>query len=114
MAFRGPASNLAQHWGGGGPRPGVGHDSRIDDDDGKTGFGGVVLIWADDTRAIVQELGKLGVSYEVRESGNVIKVPAEHVHELRCNSASLGLPDRRGWVAGGFDRTHHGATVCNK
>ena len=56
----------------------------------------------DDTRAIIQELGKLSVSYEVGESGNVIKVPAERVHELRLQLASLGFPGAYG---------HSGKTV---
>jgi flagellar M-ring protein FliF len=42
----------------------------------------------DDTRAIVQELGKQGALYEVGEGGNTIKVPAERVHELRLQLAS--------------------------
>ncbi|MCA9474735.1 MAG: flagellar M-ring protein FliF [Nitrospira sp.] len=64
----------------------------------------------DDTRAIVQELGKLSVSYEVGESGNVIKVPAERVHELRLQLASLGLPESAGVGFEIFDRTTMGAT----
>lgn len=65
---------------------------------------------ADDTRAIIQELGKLGVNYEVGESGNVIKVPVERVHELRLQLASLGLPESAGVGFEIFDRTGLGET----
>ncbi|MGD9849761.1 MAG: flagellar basal-body MS-ring/collar protein FliF [Nitrospirales bacterium] len=64
----------------------------------------------DDTRSIIQELGKLSVSYEVGESGNVIKVPAERVHELRLQLASLGLPESAGVGFEIFDRSALGAT----
>ncbi|MGE0472573.1 MAG: flagellar basal-body MS-ring/collar protein FliF [Nitrospirales bacterium] len=64
----------------------------------------------DDTRSIIQELGKLSVSYEVGESGNVIKVPAERVHELRLQLASLGLPESAGVGFEIFDRSAMGAT----
>jgi len=63
-----------------------------------------------DTRSIIQELGKLSVSYEVGEGGNVIKVPAERVHELRLQLASLGLPESAGVGFEIFDRTTMGAT----
>jgi flagellar M-ring protein FliF len=64
----------------------------------------------DDTRAIVQELGKQGAIYEVGEGGNTIKVPAERVHELRLQLASLGLPESAGVGFEIFDRTGLGAT----
>src|SRR5918994_3443416 len=64
----------------------------------------------DDTRAIVQELGKQGALYEVGESGNTIKVPAERVHELRLQLASLGLPESAGVGFEIFDRSGLGVT----
>lgn len=64
----------------------------------------------DDTRAIVQELGKQGAVYEVGEGGNTIKVPAERVHELRLRLASLGLPESAGVGFEIFDRTGLGVT----
>ncbi|HNP59571.1 MAG TPA: flagellar basal-body MS-ring/collar protein FliF [Nitrospirales bacterium] len=64
----------------------------------------------DDTRAIIQELGKQGAVYEVGDSGNSIKVPAERVHELRLQLASLGLPESAGVGFEIFDRTGLGAT----
>jgi flagellar M-ring protein FliF len=64
----------------------------------------------DDTRAIIQELGKQGAVYEVGEGGNTIKVPAERVHELRLQLASLGLPESAGVGFEIFDRTGLGAT----
>jgi flagellar M-ring protein FliF len=64
----------------------------------------------DDTRAIVQELGKQGAMYEVGEGGNTIKVPAERVHELRLQLASLGLPESAGVGFEIFDRTGLGVT----
>lgn len=64
----------------------------------------------DDTRAIVQELGKQGAVYEVGEGGNTIKVPAERVHELRLQLASLGLPESAGVGFEIFDRTGLGVT----
>ncbi len=64
----------------------------------------------DDTRAIVQELGKMGVSYDVGEGGRAIKVPAERVHELRLQLASLGLPESAGVGFEIFDRTGLGVT----
>jgi len=64
----------------------------------------------DDTRAIVQELGKQGAVYEVGDGGNTIKVPAERVHELRLQLASLGLPESAGVGFEIFDRTGLGVT----
>ncbi|WP_447962298.1 flagellar basal-body MS-ring/collar protein FliF [Nitrospira sp. Ecomares 2.1] len=64
----------------------------------------------DDTRAIIQELGKQGAVYEVGDSGNSIKVPAERVHELRLQLASLGLPESAGVGFEIFDRTGLGVT----
>lgn len=64
----------------------------------------------DDTRAIIQELGKQGAVYEVGEGGNTIKVPAERVHELRLQLASLGLPESAGVGFEIFDRTGLGVT----
>src|SRR5210317_1953286 len=63
-----------------------------------------------DTRAIIQELGKQGISYEVGEDGNTIKVPAERVHELRLQLASAGLPESAGVGFEIFDRTGLGVT----
>ena len=63
-----------------------------------------------DTRAIIQELGKQGVSYELGEDGNTIKVPAERVHELRLQLASAGLPESAGVGFEIFDRTGLGIT----
>jgi flagellar M-ring protein FliF len=63
-----------------------------------------------DTRAIIQELGKQGVSYELGEDGNTIKVPAERVHELRLQLASAGLPESAGVGFEIFDRTGIGVT----
>ncbi len=65
---------------------------------------------ADDTRAIIQELGKQGVTYELGESGNTIRVPAERVHELRLQLASVGLPESAGVGFEIFDRTGLGVT----
>ena len=65
---------------------------------------------SDDTRAIIQELGKQGVTYEVGEGGNTIKVPAERVHELRLQLASVGLPESAGVGFEIFDRTGLGVT----
>ncbi|MDH5774272.1 MAG: flagellar M-ring protein FliF, partial [Nitrospirota bacterium] len=65
---------------------------------------------AEDTRAIIQELGKQGVTYEVGEGGNTIHVPAERVHELRLQLASVGLPESAGVGFEIFDRTGIGVT----
>ncbi len=65
---------------------------------------------SDDTRSIIQELGKQGVSYELGEGGNTIKVPAERVHELRLQLASVGLPESAGVGFEIFDRTGLGVT----
>ncbi len=64
----------------------------------------------DDTRAIIQELGKQSVAYEVGEGGTTIKVPAERVHEIRLQLASLGLPESAGVGFEIFDRTGLGVT----
>lgn len=63
-----------------------------------------------DTRAIIQELGKQGVNYEVVEGGRTIEVPAERVHELRLQLASIGLPESAGVGFEIFDRTGIGVT----
>ena len=65
---------------------------------------------SEDTRAIIQELGKQGVTYEMGEGGNSIRVPAERVHELRLQLASAGLPESAGVGFEIFDRTGLGAT----
>lgn len=65
---------------------------------------------SEDTRAIIQELGKQGVTYEVGEGGNTIQVPAERVHELRLQLASVGLPESAGVGFEIFDRTSLGVT----
>ena len=65
---------------------------------------------SEDTRAIIQELGKQGVAYEVGEGGNTIQVPAERVHELRLQLASVGLPESAGVGFEIFDRTGIGVT----
>ena len=65
---------------------------------------------SDDTRAIIQELGKQGVTYEVGEGGRTIEVPAERVHELRLQLASVGLPESAGVGFEIFDRTGIGVT----
>ena len=65
---------------------------------------------SDDTRAVIQELGKQGVIYELAEDGNTIHVPAERVHELRLQLASLGLPESAGVGFEIFDRTGLGVT----
>lgn len=65
---------------------------------------------SEDTRAIIQELGKQGVTYEVGEGGNTIQVPAERVHELRLRLASVGLPESAGVGFEIFDRTGIGVT----
>ena len=49
---------------------------------------------SEDTRAIIQELGKQGVTYEIGEGGNTITVPAERVHELRLQSHMSPLVSR--------------------
>ncbi len=65
---------------------------------------------SEDTRAIIQELGKQGVTYEIGEGGNTITVPAERVHELRLQLASAGLPESAGVGFEIFDRTGLGVT----
>ncbi len=65
---------------------------------------------SDDTRAIIQELGRQGVTYEMGEGGNTIKVPVERVHELRLQLASAGLPESAGVGFEIFDRTGLGVT----
>ncbi len=65
---------------------------------------------SEDTRAIIQELGKIGVTYEVGEGGNTVHVPAERVHELRLQLASVGLPESAGVGFEIFDRTGIGVT----
>ena len=65
---------------------------------------------SEDTRAIIQELGKQGVTYEIGEGGNTITVPAERVHELRLQLASAGLPESAGVGFEIFDRTGIGVT----
>jgi flagellar M-ring protein FliF len=65
---------------------------------------------SEDTRAIIQELGKQGVTYEVGKGGNTIQVPAERVHELRLQLASVGLPESAGVGFEIFDRTGLGVT----
>ena len=65
---------------------------------------------SEDTRAIIQELGKQGVTYELGEGGNTIQVPAERVHELRLQLASAGLPESAGVGFEIFDRASLGVT----
>ena len=65
---------------------------------------------AEDTRAIIQELGKQGVTYAMGEGGTTIKVPAERVHELRLQLASAGLPESAGVGFEIFDKTGLGVT----
>jgi len=65
---------------------------------------------SNDTRAIIQELGKQGVTYEVGEGGKTIEVPAERVHELRLQLASVGLPESAVVGFEIFDRTGIGVT----
>jgi len=42
--------------------------------------------------AVIEQLGKLGASYQVGTMGSLIMVPAERVNELRMKLATLGLP----------------------
>jgi len=42
--------------------------------------------------AVIEQLNKLGASYQVGTMGSLIMVPAERVNELRMKLATLGLP----------------------
>ncbi len=65
---------------------------------------------SEDTRAIIQELGKQGVTYEMGDGGSTVKVPAERVHQLRLQLASAGLPESAGVGFEIFDRAGLGVT----
>ncbi len=57
----------------------------------------------EDAGLIVQKMKDLKISHKIE--GNVIKVPAEHVHDLRLQLASQGLPQGGGVGFELFDKT---------
>jgi flagellar M-ring protein FliF len=64
----------------------------------------------DDAGAIVAKLKEMKVPYRVGADGMSIEVPEAHVHELRLDLASSGLPRGGGVGFEGFDKMRLGAT----
>ncbi|HHX10841.1 MAG TPA: flagellar M-ring protein FliF [Firmicutes bacterium] len=54
------------------------------------------ILWSNleptDAGAIVSELEKQGVPYELTDGGQTIRVPADRVHRVRLSLATMGLP----------------------
>ena len=63
-----------------------------------------------DVQAIISNLDKQGIPYEVSQSGDSIKVPSEKVLELRLQMATDGLPEASGVGFEIFDRVGLGTT----
>jgi flagellar M-ring protein FliF len=59
----------------------------------------------DDSAAIVKELDREGVTYELRNEGNVILVPSDRVARLRMTLAESGLPKGGGVGYEIFDKS---------
>ena len=59
----------------------------------------------DDSAAIVKQLDREGVAYELRNNGNVILVPKERVAKLRMELAQNGLPKGGGIGYEIFDKS---------
>jgi flagellar M-ring protein FliF len=59
----------------------------------------------DDSAAIVKELDREGVTYELRDDGNMILVPKERVARLRMSFAESGLPKGGGVGYEIFDKS---------
>ncbi len=59
----------------------------------------------DDSAAIAKELDREGVSYELRNDGNIIMVPADQVARLRMTLAEGGLPKGGGVGYEIFDKS---------
>ena len=63
-----------------------------------------------DVQAIIANLDRQGIPYELAQSGDTIKVPSEKVLELRLQMASDGLPESSGVGFEIFDRVGLGTT----
>ncbi len=61
-----------------------------------------------DAAAIVSSLQGQGIPYEVSNGGSAVYVPAEHVHRLRMDLASKGLPSGEGVGFEIFDKNQFG------
>jgi flagellar M-ring protein FliF len=59
----------------------------------------------DDSAAIVKELDREGVPYELHEEGNIVMVPKDRVARLRMSFAESGLPKGGGVGYEIFDKT---------
>ena len=64
----------------------------------------------EDVQAIVLNLDRQGVPYQVTDGRDTVKVPSERVHELRLYMASQGLPETSGVGFEIFDRAGLGVT----
>ena len=64
----------------------------------------------EDMQAIVTNLDRQGIPYEVTTEGGAIKVPTDRVHELRLQMASQGLPEVGGVGFEIFDQVGLGVT----
>ncbi len=65
---------------------------------------------ADAAGKIVEELKTQNVAYQLADSGQTIKVPAEQVYDLRLNLASKGVISEGGYGFELFDESDIGAT----
>ncbi len=61
-----------------------------------------------DAAAIVSSLQGQGIPYEVSSGGTAVYVPSEHVHRLRMDLASRGLPSGEGVGFEIFDKNQFG------
>ena len=59
----------------------------------------------EDSAAIVKELERQGVQYELRNDGNIVMVPKDHVGRLRMTLAEGGLPKGGGMGYEIFDKS---------
>ena len=64
----------------------------------------------EDVQAIITDLDRKGIQYEVTQSGDTIKVPTQQVHDLRLQLATEGLPESNGVGFEIFDRVGLGVT----
>ncbi|MFO0775874.1 MAG: flagellar basal-body MS-ring/collar protein FliF [Nitrospiraceae bacterium] len=65
---------------------------------------------ADDAGAIVDKLKEQKIPYEISAGGTAVLVPGEHVHDLRLQLASAGIPHGGGFGFEIFDRTNLGVS----
>lgn len=65
---------------------------------------------ADDASAIVEKLKELGIKYELAGDGNIVRVPAEKLYDVRLSLASVGLPKGGNVGYELFDETDFGTT----